>query len=250
MKKNLKSNLVLPAITASMLLGISLVPVAVNAAPVATVTASPTITTSNTDTLSTIIAKGNAAIAERLVTLNNLIGVINSTTNKLTPSDRAYLLSEVNGEISGLTNLKTQLDAETTVSAARADYLDIFTQYRVYLLVNPKVRMVKAADDQQATESKLTTLAGKLQTRIDEASKDGKNVTQVQTWLNDMETNTSNAKGISSTIETIVLTITPAQYDADPTILKGDLAQLQQAHSDNKAAYNYAKEIVSVLKGM
>ena len=252
MKKSLKVKLILPALASTLVLSTALVPVSAMAAttPAVTISNGSSSTQTSPTQLQQIIAKGNAAISERLTTLGNLVSVVNTTTNKLTTSDRAYLLAEINSEQSGLSTLQTKLDGEVTVSAAKTDYQNIFLQYRVYALVVPKVTMVKAADDQQATETKLSNLSGKLQVRINDESTAGKNVSQEQSWLNSMESDTSNAQSISSSIEESVLTLQPSQYDANHAILSGDFNQLKQAKSDNQSAYNYAKEIVSALKSM
>lgn len=212
--------------------------------------ASNAVTTVSNLTLSQIIGKANTDISNRLTKLQNLTSVVNTTTNKLTPSDRAYLAAEISGETTGLTNLKVKIDADVSVSVAKTDYSNVFLQYRVYALVSPKVTMIKAADDQQATQTKLTAMATTLQTRITDENKAGKNTAQVQAWLNSMQTNTTNAQAISSNIESTVLTLQPSQYDANHALLDGDFQQLKQAQSDNQTAYTDAKNIVSALASM
>jgi hypothetical protein len=207
------------------------------------------LTTAQQQDLNNIISKGNQEIIRRLTSLGTLSGKISGTT-KLSASDQAYLVSEVNTEITGLTNLKTQLDADTTLAAARSDAQSIFTEYRVYALVLPKVWLVSTADAQQVVEGKLTTLAQKLQTRITSEQTAGKNIANLQTDLNDMTTKTNNAQSISSSIEQTVLTLQPSDYDSNHTVLSGDNSQLQTAHSDDVAAYNDAQTIVTALKNL
>jgi hypothetical protein len=199
--------------------------------------------------IANIISKGNQEINRRLATLNTLSTKISSTT-KLTSDDQATLSSEVNSEISGLTSLKSSLDAQTTLAGAISDAQSIISGYRVYALVVPKVMLIKTADDQQAVEAKLTTLAQKLQTRISAAQTKGTNVTTLQADLSDMTTMTAAAQNISSSMEQTVLVLEPTDYDSDHAVLAGDGAQLQTAHSDNVAAYNDAKNIVSALQSM
>lgn len=213
--------------------------------------AADTNTASTTDQqhLQTIISKGDQEITRRLATLNTLDSKINAAT-KLNATDKSYLTAEVNGEITGLTTLKTKLDADTTLAAARADAQSIFNEYRVYALVAPKVSLVKVADDQQVVEGKLTALIQKLQTRINTAKSNGKDVTTLQNQLNDLTTQVNNAQSISSSIEQKVLTLQPSDYDSNHAILSGDSTQLKAAHSDNEAAYNDAKNIISELKNL
>jgi hypothetical protein len=205
------------------------------------------LTTAQQQDLQNIINKGNQEITRRLDTLETLSSKISAAT-KITASDKSYLTAEVSTEATGLTSLKTQLDADTTLATARTDAQSIITEYRVYALVVPKVWLVKTADDQQLTESQLTTLAQKIQTKITADQTAGKAVTSLQTELNDMTTQIANALKISSTIETNVLPLQPSDYDNDHTILSGDAAQLNTAHGDNVAAYTDAKNIIASLK--
>jgi hypothetical protein len=199
--------------------------------------------------LQTIITKGNAEIARRLTTLSTLNGKINAAT-KLSASDKTTLSNEVSSTISGLTSLKSQLDADTTVTAAHNDVESIFTEYRVYAVVAPKVTIVKVADDQQVVQGKLTTLAQKLQTRITTEQNSGKNVATLQSDLSDMTSKISAAQAISSNIESSVLSLQPSDYNSNHTVLSGDNTQLKTAHTDDQAAYTDAKTIVSALKAM
>lgn len=253
-KKTIKSKIALP-LTLGLLIASSLAPVAAHAAttsnlPNITPTTSVSIVGVNQTQLNNIITKGNAAIEERLATLNNLLSVVRSTTNKLSPTDRANLIVEIDSEIAGLTTLKTQLDGETTVTAAQTDNRNIYLDFRVYGLVVPKVTMVKAADDQQATEDLLSAMSIKLQYRINNALAAGQNVTALQDSLNTMESDTTTAQANSSAVETTVLPLLPAQYNTNPSLLDGDYAQLKLARQDNNAAYALAQEIVTGLKAL
>lgn len=199
--------------------------------------------------LNAIISAGNREISRRLNTLGSLDSRINSAA-KLTSGDKSSLASEVSSEQSGLNSLKTSLDAATTVSSAGNDAKSIISDYRVYALVVPKVWLVKAADDQQVVESKLSTLAGKLQSRINQAKSQGKDVTALQSALDDLNSQVSAAQSISSSVESKVLALQPSDYNSDHSILSGYRGQLQTAHADNQKALNDAKTIVNGLKNL
>ena len=210
---------------------------------------SGTLTQAQQQDLSNLKTKGSAEITRRLTSLNSALTTVGATT-KLSSSDKSYLESEINTEITGLTSLQTTLNSETTLSSARADVQSIFSEYRVYALVLPKTRLVKAADGEQNTDTQLTTLANSLQTQITTDGNSGKNVTSAQNTLNDMNTQITNAQSIASSIESKVLTLAPSDYNTDHTILSGDLAQLKTAHADNLAAYNDGKTIAADLKNL
>lgn len=100
---------------------------------------------------------GNAEIARRVTVLNALTTKVNALIQKIQSSstvdqtiiaDLQGIVSDANAnlnggttfgvQVAGLTALKTQLDAETTVAAARTDVHNIYAQYRIYLLVLPR----------------------------------------------------------------------------------------------------------------
>lgn len=197
--------------------------------------------------LQVIISRGDQEITRRLASLTTLTDKINTAT-KLSASDKETLSSEVSDTINGLNALKTKLDAETTISDARTDVQDIYSEYRVYALVAPKVNLVKVADDQQVVETKLAALAQKLQVRITTEQQAGKDVTALQAQLSDMTSNISAAQAISAGIESRVISLQPSDYNSDHAILSGDNAQLKTAHADNKTALNDAKSIIATLK--
>ncbi len=214
-----------------------------------TTTQQSTATANEQTRLQNIISKGDQEIARRLASLATLTTKINAAT-RLTASDKTTLTNEVNDTISGLNTLKTKLDSETTIAAARTDVQDIYTEYRVYALVAPKINLVKVADDQQVAEQKLATLIQKLQSRITTAQSKGKEATALQNALNDMTTKVNAAQSISSSIQSKVIGLQPTDYNSDHAILSGDSAQLKSAHADNQAAYQDAKQIVAGLKAL
>jgi len=191
--------------------------------------------------LQLIISRGNLEIDRRLTTLNTLSSKIASAT-KLTSSDAATLNNTVTTDISALTTLKTNLDSATSVSTAVTDAQSIILDYRVYALVVPQVNIVKAADDQQATETKLSALASKLSTRIS-----GSRSTSLQSDLSDMNAKITAAQGISSNMETSVITLVPSDYNTNHGVLTGDRNQLLTAQTDINDALNDAQQIISQL---
>ncbi|HSW98284.1 MAG TPA: hypothetical protein VLF71_00430 [Candidatus Saccharimonadales bacterium] len=199
--------------------------------------------------LQNIKTKGDAEIGRRLATLGKLFTNIDAAT-KLSASSKDALATEVSTEASALAALRTKLAGETTVAAAAADVQSMVSEYRVYALLVPKVQLVRAADDQQVAEQKLSDLATKLDARLSAAEKAGKNVGDLRVKLTDMAQNITNAQGISTSVESKVLPLQPSDYDSDHTVLSGYRDQLKTAHADNQAAYADAKAIVQGVKGL
>ncbi len=196
-----------------------------------------------------IITRGDNEINRRLNSLKELSKKVNAA-EKLSASDKSTLSSEVNDETSNLTSLKTKLDADTDESTAKTDTQSIITNYRVYALVLPKVNLVKSADDQLTAETKLTTLAAKLQSRLTAAQHDGKAVTSLQNTLTDLTNKTAAAQAISTSVRANVIGLQPSDYNNAHTVLNGDWKQLKTAQGDIQAAINDAQTIISGLKNL
>jgi hypothetical protein len=196
-----------------------------------------------------LINVGNGEIQRRLTTLNNLASGINSA-QYLSASDKSSLSNEVSTEISGLTSLQTKLDSETTVSAATTDDLNVITEYRVYILVTPKVYIIISADDQQATQAALKSFATGAQNVINTAKSNGKDVTTLQSELDDLNSQLSSAQTISSDMESNVIGLQPSDYNNDHSVLVGDYSKLQTAQTDNQAAISEANTLISGLQSL
>ncbi len=214
-----------------------------------TTTTTTDSSTKDADRLATVKSRGDAEISRRLTSLNTLVAKINSTV-KLSAADKATLTNEVTAEISSLTALKAKLDAETSLSAAFLDAKSIVADYRIYALVVPQIALLRTADEQQTVEAKLTAVATKLQTRIQEAQTAGKNVSSLQTLLSDMQSKVQAAQTVTSGVITKIASLKPADYNSDHKILSGYRDQLKTAHSDNEAALTDAKSILTGLKSL
>jgi len=205
-------------------------------------------TTDEQTRLAAIKTKGSQEIDRRLTKLNGLSTKISAAT-KLSAADKAALTTQVTTEISGLTTLKTTLNAETTLAGAKADVLSIVSDYRVYALIVPKVYLIKVADDQQVNEAKIAAILPKIQTALTTAKNNGKNVADLQLKLSDATAKQQAAEAISVSIQTKVITLQPTDYNSDHTILSGDKDQLVTARADLKAAVSDLAAIRDGLKG-
>jgi hypothetical protein len=226
-------------------IGVLVPAVAFSSVYASSTTSSPGSNTTAAKTLvSTIISKGNNEINRRLTTLNSLASKISSST-KISASDKTTLTNEVNSEVSGLSTLKTTLDACTTLSCAKSSAQSIFSEYRVYALVVPQVDMIKAADNQQLTEAKLATIASQLNTRLSSSSSSNSTLLADLTTMN---SDISSAQSLSSTVESAVEGFTPANYDSDHSLLSQYYQNLKSAQTDIQAAYTQGKAIAAALK--
>jgi len=198
--------------------------------------------------LATLKTRGDAEITRRLTNLNDAATKISGLTT-LTAADKSALTTQVQNEISGLNALKTKLDADTTLATARTDVQSIVTEYRVYLLMLPKVRLV-AADDRLTTASNnLVTLKGKLQTAVNNSKITGAGLTAMQASLTDMQAKLDAAQTALSGVGTKLLALTPSDYNTNHTVLMQYRTDLVNAQTDLKAARADAATIVAALGG-
>jgi hypothetical protein len=199
--------------------------------------------------VSTLRAMGDCEINRRFATLNQL-GSRVSGSKVLTSSDAAALTSEIGSTTSGLTSLKATIDAETSISALRAEIGRIASDYRVYLLVGPQVNLVSAADGVVASQTRFSKVNTNLTSRIAAAKAAGKDVTAAQADLDKMNAAVTAAVGLATPLPAALLPLTPAQYNggtAGPVLANARTA-LGQARDQIKAAVADAKACRDALK--
>jgi hypothetical protein len=197
--------------------------------------------------LNDVKSKAAAAISQRQTSLNSAITAVNG--NKwLTSSDKSAALNILNNDISGLTALGQKIQGDTTYTQAVADYKTIFTGYRVYLLALPQVRLAAASDDlSTGVVPRLTDAQTRLQNLLNGKDKD-KDSSSVQAAMADLakqiQAITQETNGLSST----VLAFTPAQYDANTSILSPARTAIRTARTDAKTARQDIKTVVEALR--
>jgi hypothetical protein len=205
--------------------------------------ATSALSTTSADRLSSIISKGSAEIDRRLSTLNSLSPEISAST-KLSSADKTTLTNEVTTELSGLTTLKATLAACNTISCAHTSAQSIFTDYRVYALIVPKVEIMSAADHQQQVEASLGTIASQLTTRLTGSSN-----TTLVSDLGTLKSDITSSEGLSSSVETNVVNLQPSDYDSNHSVLSQYVSSLKTAATDNQNALGLDKTIIQALKG-
>src|SRR5207244_13562657 len=92
----------------------------------------------------------------------------------------------VQADQSGLTALRGKVAGETTLAAVKADDQSMVNDYRIYLLVGPKVRLTVAADLETAASHELRQAADKLASAIAAAKQAGKDIGNADADLADL----------------------------------------------------------------
>lgn len=179
-------------------------------------------------------------IQARVATLNNLLSRIESMV-KLSDSEKASISSDIQSEISNLSSLKTNIDADTGTTTLRADTASITKAYRIYALIVPQASIVAAADRINTIVTSLTTIGSKIQSRSATAD------------LTDFNAKISDASSQASAATAEVANLQPD--NGDKTILASNTKALKDARSkitlatkDLQTAEQDAKTIIKTLK--
>lgn len=149
-----------------------------------------------------------ARIDGRLATLKALTTAVGAAQH-LTSAHKATLNDLLSGDQSGLTTLRTKVSGETTLAGVRADGQSMVDDYRIYLLVAPKVRLTVALDIEAAAAAQLKTTADTLAAAIATAKQNGKDTTKAEADLADLRTQTDAANTAIAGQTDTLLAITP-----------------------------------------
>jgi hypothetical protein len=188
--------------------------------------------------LARLQAAGVAAINQRLTALNQVVTVLNGTS-WLGP-DQATLVGVAQGDITGLTKLEGQIQADTTVQQAKTDDQQIFAGFRVFALVIPVDHMVRASDGiTDVVVPKFNTLETKWAALNDP---------QIASLLADMQSKTQAADAAVNGLPTTVEALTPSSWNSDHAVLSAPRSELASARQDLKQARDDAQQIVQILR--
>src|SRR3989344_3851768 len=188
-------------------------------------------------------------------------GGVGSTTG-----DKAIKLEEVkakrielikaraNEEID-LENLRAKIAADTDLETLKADQRSIATSYRVFALVIPQGEILVAGDRIKTIADSMTTIGGKLESRINEAKNSGKDVASLETYLTDYKAKIADAILKADAAINGVSALTPdngstAKAAANRAALQTARENIRKGMEDLRAAREDARKIVQGLKSI
>ncbi len=177
--------------------------------------------------LKNIISHADTMIANRLTSLNTLLTRLQGD-KRLSASEISSLTSDIQKNISGLTALKTKIDADTDVTTAHTDAKQIINNYYVYAVFEPKVRLLITLNNLQTVSLNVQALVPQLQNLINTFKSQGKDVSQLQPLLDDISTqlNTINTT-LTSDITTVQNISTTTKRDPSTfSKVRQDISQL------------------------
>jgi hypothetical protein len=181
--------------------------------------------------LACIDQRASSAVSARETALQKMTTDVNNSKD-ITPSDKATLLGQISADESGLQTLLATIDADTTVAKALADTQTIVTGYRVFLLEQPKVHLVIAADTEATVGSNLQAKLPSIQTEITDSHASSGQKTAAQTAFDDCTAQLAAAQSASSGIVSEVIYLLPSGYPGNQPTLVSARDQAQTARSD------------------
>jgi hypothetical protein len=172
---------------------------------------------------------------------------------EMTADHRTTLTTLINQDTTGLTALKTKVAGETTLEGVKADAQSMVDDYRVFILVGPKVRLTRAGDAETAAITKLRTVHDKLADLVAKAKAAGKATATAEQELADMSLALDKAKTESGGQVDAVLDIPAgpdaagieAKVSAVRTALKAGRADLERAVDDAKKVRDFLKTLTN-----
>jgi hypothetical protein len=186
-----------------------------------------------------------AGITRRVLALRELTAA-GKATARLSDADRTALTNQLQDQVNGLTSLNAKIQGDGDEATVRADAGTIITDYRVYVLTIPKARGVVVSDVELTAEDRLSQLADRLQTMIDQAS--GKDTTKARADLGALRGRLASATAAVSPLPASLLALQPAGYPGNRTALEQARATLKTGRQTLGDAATLARTVITDLK--
>jgi hypothetical protein len=196
-----------------------------------------------------VIAAGDKLIAERLTALGTLHAKVSSDviSLKITSAQAGPLQSDGSTNESGLTTLKTKLDAETTALAARKDVAAIYAQFRIYAVVLPRDYRTIEYDVELNTQTKLQAAIPAIQTAITAAPASEQ--ARLNTLFSDYQKHISAASAQLDPLPNDFLAMTPDAFNQTRTSYEATRKAVDAAEQAARAdLHQAAKDLNQMAK--
>jgi hypothetical protein len=204
-------------------------------------TAIPAFAATNTpQTIASLQAKGDQSATKATTALTKIETRIHDM-KKISSSTAATLTAELQTQLSTITTLKAKIDADTDITALKADLVSLRGSLQVASVIDPQVRITASADNISTISGQIATVENKLQTRITAAQAKGKDVSAAQTSLADITAKLTDANTQYAAAQSEVAPLAPVAGDkagiqADKATLKDAQAKIKLATQDLKTA--------------
>ena len=195
--------------------------------------------------------RAQAAIDRRLDTIDRLRAALNER-NHVTARHKADLIVDLNEAEAGLRTLSREIAAATTLPQLRVLVPKIATDFRIYLVVAPKVHEVIAGDTMVwVVGNPLADAQSRIEEAIQRAQDAGYDTSEAEQYLGQMVIHMSEATSLAGPVPGSVIDLDAGDW---PDPAKGLLLQgrddLQAAHGEIRQAVEAAHNAVQALRDL
>ena len=153
-----------------------------------------------------------AAIGRRQVRLNILTKAITSDVN-IHDDHKATLNAQIDAARKGLAALRDKIAGEGSDRVfLNADCERIRDDYRVYVIISPKVRQVIVADGYAAVAARIKEIVTKIQAKVDEQKARGVDVSAAQTAIDASNEAADRAIATANGVPPKIIDLTPSDW--------------------------------------
>lgn len=168
---------------------------------------------------------------------------------RLTDAHRSTLSALIDADRTGLTALRAKVAGETTVDAVKADATSMINDYRIFILVAPKLRLTAAADREAAAIDRLQKVHDKLAALVAKAKAAGHATGSAEADLAAMQDSINKAStGLGGQVDALLA----LQPGPDGDAIRASVAKIRGAlgdvRTDLRAAVAAAKKVRGLIK--
>jgi hypothetical protein len=206
----------------------------------------PGTTPTNPALLSGVKSLCNIGVQRRLAVLSADDTFV-ETSVALTSSDQSTLEGQISADKSGLTTLDATIQADTTYAKVFADCGLIVTDYRVYVMEDPKIHEVIAADGIGKVDSAFATVIPELQNLITTSTMSASVKAEAQADLNTLTSKVSASQTSVSGVSASVINLVPSGWPGNQADLKTARQNITNAATDLHGAWAEVNSILTLL---
>lgn len=190
----------------------------------------------------------DAAIEKRINLLNRVLQRIQNDQH-LSSDEKSNVSTDIQNDINGLTSLKAKIDADTDTATVRSDAKQIVTNFKIYEIAVPKARLLITIDNLQPVVNKISEFTPKIQDLINTLKSQGKDVTNLQSLLNDVNTRLSNLDAQLSSDKSTVMNVTTSTTDPKSvfTQVRQDLASVRQSLAQIRHDFGQMRDAFRII---
>jgi hypothetical protein len=206
----------------------------------------PVTTPTNPGVLAGIKSLCNIGVQRRLAVLaadNTFV----ETSVSFTGGDQSVLEGQISADEHGLTALNATIQGDTTYAKVFADCGLIVTDYRVYVMEDPKIHEVIAADGIGKVDSAFTTLIPELQNLINASTASAGDKTAAQNDLNNLTSKVNGSHAAIAGVTASVINLVPSGWPGNQADLKSARHNIATASTDLSGARTDVSNILTLL---